>query len=167
MKLAHQLVRSTLRAKSAPRHASLNRHSPLPMPPRKSSVDYQLSAEPSVISSRASEAQKRLSLSPFAAALTHSASRKSFPCHSYANTRDGCATPPKISSPPLYLMALNPFRINTCESVSKQRTLSTFKINTCKKQGGGVLPILATRYSRPITSGILLFFSGEHHAHAR
>ncbi len=31
----------------------------------------------------------------------------------------------------------NPFRINTCKSVSKQRTSSPFGINTYKKQGGG------------------------------
>src|SRR5260370_10192946 len=33
--------------------------------------------------------------------------------------------------------ACKPFRINTCESVSKQSTLNTFRINTCEKQGGG------------------------------
>ena len=32
---------------------------------------------------------------------------------------------------------LNPFRINTCKSVSKQTTLSTFRINSYEKQGGG------------------------------
>ncbi len=32
---------------------------------------------------------------------------------------------------------LTPFRINTCRSVSKQRTLSTFRINTYEKPGGG------------------------------
>ncbi len=37
---------------------------------------------------RCTEAQKRLFVSPLFAALTHSVSRKSFPCHSYANTRD-------------------------------------------------------------------------------
>jgi hypothetical protein len=29
------------------------------------------------------------------------------------------------------------FRMNTCESVSKQRTLTTFRMNTCEKQGEG------------------------------
>src|SRR5216683_6864408 len=38
------------------------------------------------------EAQKCLFVSPLLATLTHSVSRKSFPCHSYANTRDGGAT---------------------------------------------------------------------------
>src|SRR5713226_6857267 len=37
-------------------------------------------------------AQKCLSVSPLPATLTHSLSRKSFPCHSYANTRDGGVT---------------------------------------------------------------------------
>src|SRR5713226_9584914 len=32
--------------------------------------------------------------------------------------------------------ANKPFRMNTCESVSKQRTLTTFRINTYEKQGG-------------------------------
>src|SRR5712692_8046429 len=41
---------------------------------------------------RCTEAQKRLSISPLLATLTHSLSRKSFPCHSYANTGDGGAT---------------------------------------------------------------------------
>jgi hypothetical protein len=41
---------------------------------------------------RCTEAQKRLSISPLLATLTHSVSRKSFPCHSYANTGDGGAT---------------------------------------------------------------------------
>jgi hypothetical protein len=31
---------------------------------------------------------------------------------------------------------LTTFRINTCKSVSKQRTLTPFRINTYKKQGG-------------------------------
>src|SRR6266852_2745172 len=32
---------------------------------------------------------------------------------------------------------VSPFRMNTCKSVSKQRTLTTFRMNTCEKQGGG------------------------------
>src|ERR1700730_5570800 len=32
---------------------------------------------------------------------------------------------------------LNPFRINTCKSVSKQRTLTTFRMNTYEKPRGG------------------------------
>src|SRR5713226_836587 len=41
---------------------------------------------------RCTEAQKYPSVTPLLASLTHSVSRKSFPCHSYANTRDGGAT---------------------------------------------------------------------------
>src|SRR5712692_7742800 len=41
---------------------------------------------------RCTEAQKCLFVSPLLATLTHSLSRKSFPCHSYANTWDGGAT---------------------------------------------------------------------------
>ncbi len=43
---------------------------------------------------RCTEAQKYLSVTPLLATLTHSLSRKSFSCHSYANTRDGGATMP-------------------------------------------------------------------------
>jgi len=43
---------------------------------------------------RCTEAQKCPSVSPLLATLTHSLSRKSFPCHSYANTRDGGVTMP-------------------------------------------------------------------------
>src|SRR5712691_13192952 len=32
--------------------------------------------------------------------------------------------------------ALTIFRINTCKSVSKQRTLTPFRMNTCEKRGG-------------------------------
>ena len=31
---------------------------------------------------------------------------------------------------------VSPFRINTCKSVSKQTTLSTFRMNTYEKQAG-------------------------------
>src|SRR5258707_15390814 len=49
---------------------------------------------------RCTEAQKCPSVSPLFATLTHSVSRKSFPCHSYANTRDrGVTAAPKSSSP--------------------------------------------------------------------
>jgi len=106
------------------------------------------------------EAQKCLSVSPLLATLTHFVSRKSFPCHSYANTRDrGATLAPNLSSNLLSdfsrhsftksvlcegphstrhsLLTLTPFRINTCKSVSKQRTLTSFRINTYEKQGGG------------------------------
>jgi|ERR1700676_517240 len=34
-------------------------------------------------------------------------------------------------------LAFNPFRMNTCKSVSKQSTLTPFRINTYTKPGGG------------------------------
>src|SRR6266852_8323557 len=37
---------------------------------------------------------------------------------------------------------LSPFRINTSKSVSKQRTLSIFRMNTYEKQGGGGGPVI-------------------------
>src|SRR6202035_137362 len=36
-----------------------------------------------------------------------------------------------------------PRRMNTCESTTKQRTLTAFKMNTCKKRRGG------TDYGKP------------------
>src|SRR6266851_4973340 len=47
---------------------------------------------------RCTVAQKCLSVSPLLATLTHSVSRKSFPCHSYANTRDGGVTVAPVSA---------------------------------------------------------------------
>src|SRR5712692_7870764 len=47
---------------------------------------------------RCTEAQKCLFVSPLLATLTHSVSRKSFPCHSYANTRDGGVTLAPVSA---------------------------------------------------------------------
>ena len=35
--------------------------------------------------------------------------------------------------------AISTFRMNTCESVSKQSTLSFFRMNTYAKTGGGVI----------------------------
>jgi hypothetical protein len=50
--------------------------------------------------------------------------------------------------------ASKPFRMNTCESVSKQRTLTTFRINTYRKRGrGGCSPSLrGNRFVRPLFS---------------
>ena len=99
----------------------------IPTPPNSSSFTR-----------RAREAQKALRASPLFATLTHSLSRKSFACHSYANTRDGRAAPsPIFSSALVYPLALTTFRINTCKSVSKQTTLTSFRMNTCKKRGEG------------------------------
>src|SRR5258707_1338143 len=48
---------------------------------------------------RCTEAQKCLFVTPLLATLTHPVSRKPFPCHSYANTRDTGATAPRFFSP--------------------------------------------------------------------
>jgi hypothetical protein len=121
---------------------------------------------------RCTEAQKCLFVSPLPATLTHSVSRKSFPCHSYANTRDGGATAAPVSaSVPLWLCGnpdlsrlakgcksteittLTTFRINTCKSVSKRRTLTTFRINTYKKpRGGGPQHVRLSSFRPPAPS---------------
>jgi hypothetical protein len=44
---------------------------------------------------------------------------------------------------------ITPFRINTCESVSKQMTLSPFRINTYEKPGEGVARALQGRNPLP------------------
>ena len=84
--------------------------------------------------------QKCQSASPLLATLTHSLSRNSFPCHSYANTRDDGPTLSKFFSPLATRhsprLFLNTFRMNTCKSVSKQGTLTPFRMNTYAKPGG-------------------------------
>src|SRR5712692_7563711 len=47
---------------------------------------------------RCTKAQKCLFVSPLLATLTHSVSRKSFPCHYYANTRDVGVTVAPVSA---------------------------------------------------------------------
>src|SRR5260370_25099665 len=47
---------------------------------------------------RCTEALACLFVSPLFATLTHSVSRKSFACHSYANTRDGGVTVAPVSA---------------------------------------------------------------------
>ena len=44
-----------------------------------------------------------------------------------------------------FLCNVSPFRMNTCKSVSKQRTLTAFRMNTYEKQGGatGRVPLLS------------------------
>src|SRR5260370_25104145 len=49
------------------------------------------------------DTQKSPFVSPLFATLTHSLSRKSFPCHSYANTRNRGLSPPPQSFSPLAL----------------------------------------------------------------
>jgi hypothetical protein len=59
--------------------------------PRQFTLSPEVSLEGSVASPPpivCSHSQKPCILSPLFATLTHSASRKSFPCHSYENTRD-------------------------------------------------------------------------------
>src|SRR5260370_23974064 len=52
--------------------------------------------------------------------------------------------------------ACKPFRINTCKSVSKQRTLTPFRINTYKKQGRGGTSLFATQATPVICATWLL-----------
>src|SRR5260370_10424345 len=54
---------------------------------------------------------------------------------------------------------VSPFRMNTCKSVSKQRTLTPFRMNTYEKQGeehGLTIPNKASRTSDAIASGGLV-----------
>ena len=107
------------------------------------------------------DAQNSPFVSPLFATLTHSLSRKSFPCHSYANTRDrGVTPPPKFLSPlatrhsPRHSDRSSiSFRINTCKSVSKQTALTPFRINTYEKhregEGFGPAPV----YGSQLTCG--------------
>src|SRR5713226_3835850 len=58
----------------------------------------------------------------------------------YRRPASTALTPAMQSAPPL-----STFRINTSKSVSKQRTLTTFRMNTCEKGGeGGCSPSLRT-----------------------
>src|ERR1700676_5366266 len=68
---------------------------PLPSPDLHESQVTSHKSRPS----SCAEAQKCPSISPLLATLTHSLSRKSFPCHSDADTRDGGAPLPKFFSP--------------------------------------------------------------------
>ncbi|SRR6266404_6837149 len=52
-----------------------------------------------------------------------------------STAREGLARQPKVSRAPA--APLSAFRMNTCKSVSKQRTLSPFRMNTYAKTGGG------------------------------
>src|SRR6266436_4948985 len=59
-----------------------------------------------------------------------------------------------------FLCNVTPFRINTCKSVSKQTTLSTFRINTYEKQGegGGSPQTVNSPFRKQATLSELLFF---------
>jgi len=61
---------------------------------------------------------------------------------------------------------LTTFRINTCKSVSKQRTLTVFRMNTYEKQGEGAPVIAAKPVSPPrsVFSALLAPSSDAHFA---
>ncbi len=116
------------------------RHGGIPSSAPKSSLCSPCLCGKSIALS-CTDTQKSLFVSPLFATLTYSLSRKSFPCHSYANTRNRGVTPPPKSFSPLATrhspVALTLFRINTCKSVSKQRALTLFRINTYEKHREG------------------------------
>ncbi len=79
---------------------------------------------------RCTEAQKCLSVPPLPAALTHSVSRKSFPCDSYENIRDGSATVAPASASVSLCLVGNP---NSARPLARHSPLPT---------GAAVPPIL-------------------------
>src|SRR6266481_1506519 len=54
--------------------------------------------------------------------------------HTLQSTRDRVYPPPSLFFDSFFAYS---FRINTCKSVSKQMTLTPFRMNTYEKQGGG------------------------------
>jgi len=64
----------------------------------------------------------------------------------------GPRSPNRASLPPIFRKHLSPFRMNTCESVSKQRTLTPFRMNTCGKRGRGY-PIIVNHVSHHFPHG--------------
>jgi hypothetical protein len=46
-----------------------------------------------------------------------------------------------------FLCSVSPFRMNTCKSVSKQRTLTAFRMNTCEKTRGRGYPGPGSRFA--------------------
>jgi hypothetical protein len=77
----------------------------------------------------------RPALTPLFATLTDSTSCKSFTCHSYENTGGVYELFP-FRNPCLTIRTHHTFRINTCKSVSKQTTLTFFRMNTYEKHRG-------------------------------
>jgi len=62
-----------------------------------------------------------------------------FKKHPGGGCRDSSLSRPLLHYPLLTTHSpLSTFRMNTCESVSKQRTLTTFRMNTYVKRGEGV-----------------------------
>src|SRR5712691_296206 len=67
------------------------------------------------------------------------------------NCRAVSESPPKFfrsRSSDAKCQASKPFRMNTCESVSKQRTLTPFRMNTYEKQGEGGCYLESTQHHR-------------------
>jgi hypothetical protein len=118
--------------------------------------------ESRVTSPSCAKAQKSLFVSPLLATLTDSLSRKSFPCHSYANTRGVCTTPPKFFAFGLQLSTgdckmpfpLTTFRINTCISVASKRLYPPLESTLTKKGGRGVPPIPLSPAAPAFRSGL-------------
>jgi hypothetical protein len=112
----------------------------IPLPDLRRSHLTTRSSRPSC-----AKAQKCPPVSPLPAALTDSLSRKSFPCHSYANTRGVCVAPPKFFASGLQpstvdcklRFPLTTFRINTCISVASKRLYLPLESTLMKKQGEG------------------------------
>ena len=71
-----------------------------------------------------------------------------------SSNRSSTLYPRAVSAPRLLRpikCVRNLLRINTCESVSKQKTLTTFRMNTYEKpRGGGWLWLTKNRHSREI-----------------
>ncbi len=74
--------------------------------------------------------EKPVTATPLDSALTNRDAGKSFRIRSYVNCRGSFLISPRRHT-------CNFFKINTCRNASKQRTLSTFRINTYAKTGGG------------------------------
>src|SRR5712692_10448737 len=131
MKLAHQPVRRNLRAKPAPlmsifarcareRQSPDCRSLPSSYAPRGASIPFALT---------------RLRILPVTTGVCTPS------LLSILNSVSPCL--PRLGRDPIWKhrrrnrSSTSPFRINTCKSVSKQRTLTTFRMNTYEKRGEG------------------------------
>ena len=106
-----------------------------------STVAHRHSANPS----RTPKAQKCLSLSPVVATLTHSLSRKSFVCHSYANTRDRGVTTllSSVAAPQIEIL------IAVCfHGLTNPFSRNSFIFTSIQNPGGCTLD--AFNFSRPV-----------------
>jgi hypothetical protein len=109
---------------------------PAPTPNRSPRLTMIPPFDSSSIPCRARKAQKGDPASPLFATLTHSLSRKSFPCHSYANTRDVGATFcsysgffPSVCSVPLWQIPLFLAVADSLPSPKTSTPLSSSKSN--------------------------------------